>query len=229
MLPIKKLCCRTPDLKMLLSRQVHKSFYDSLGLTPKASQADIKRAYYEKSMVYHPDKGKGSAEVFKEISTAYEVLGNNKLRKMYDKGMLPLGAAGYAAVKEKSKTQPEPSVDKKAADRKKAEQFYENINATFDESARKKKTYTGKSSQYDYDAWTEAHYAETFSRQEAEKAEHQRRRREREHATRFAAAQKADKMFTLAGVIIWVGFMMYFRDIYTLQYDKPSNKRPPQS
>lgn len=39
-----------------LFRYVHKSYYDALGLTPKASQVDIKKAYYKMSMVYHPDK-----------------------------------------------------------------------------------------------------------------------------------------------------------------------------
>lgn len=42
---------------MLLYRDVHRSYYDALGLTPKASQTDIKNAYYKMSMVFHPDKG----------------------------------------------------------------------------------------------------------------------------------------------------------------------------
>lgn len=32
------------------------SHYDVLGITPKATQTDIKTAYYELSKVYHPDK-----------------------------------------------------------------------------------------------------------------------------------------------------------------------------
>lgn len=32
------------------------SHYDVLGITPKATQSDIKAAYYKLSKVYHPDK-----------------------------------------------------------------------------------------------------------------------------------------------------------------------------
>lgn len=72
----------------LLSKN-NKNHYDSLGLTSKATQADVKSAYYKLSMRYHPDKNKGSEEAskqFRDISEAYEVLGNVKLRRMYDKG-----------------------------------------------------------------------------------------------------------------------------------------------
>lgn len=63
--------------------------YDVLGVTPKATQSDIKTAYYKLSMKYHPDKNKNSevaAQKFRDISTAYEVLGNFKLRRLYDRG-----------------------------------------------------------------------------------------------------------------------------------------------
>lgn len=62
--------------------------YDSLGITPKATQNEIKAAYYKLSMVYHPDKNKDEASLqkFRAITEAYEVLGNVKTRKMYDRG-----------------------------------------------------------------------------------------------------------------------------------------------
>lgn len=66
-----------------------KSHYDVLGLSPKATQVDVKQAYYNLSKVYHPDVNKGSsdaAEKFRDISSAYEILGNFKLRRLYDKG-----------------------------------------------------------------------------------------------------------------------------------------------
>lgn len=64
-------------------------YYDTLGISPSATQNDIKSAYYRLSMLYHPDKNKGSetaAQKFRDISEAYEVLGNYKTRKLYDKG-----------------------------------------------------------------------------------------------------------------------------------------------
>lgn len=66
-----------------------KNHYDVLGITPKATQTDVKAAYYRLSMVYHPDKNEGcnsASEKFRDITTAYEVLGNFKLRRLYDKG-----------------------------------------------------------------------------------------------------------------------------------------------
>lgn len=67
----------------------NRNHYDSLKLTPKATQAEVKTAYYKLSMQYHPDRNAGSeaaSEQFRDISAAYEVLGNVKLRKLYDKG-----------------------------------------------------------------------------------------------------------------------------------------------
>lgn len=66
-----------------------KNHYDALGITPKATQADVKNAYYKLSMQYHPDRNEGSetaATQFRDITSAYEVLGNVKMRRMYDKG-----------------------------------------------------------------------------------------------------------------------------------------------
>lgn len=78
-----------------------KSHYDALGITPKATHTDIKTAYYKLSMLYHPDKNKGSADAskkFQDISAAYEVLGNFKLRKLYDKGKNPSNTTKYNLV-----------------------------------------------------------------------------------------------------------------------------------
>lgn len=65
----------------------NKSFYEVLGLDSTASAKDIKSAYYKLSLQFHPDKNSGSAESvskFREITEAYEVLGNPEKRKMYD-------------------------------------------------------------------------------------------------------------------------------------------------
>lgn len=66
-----------------------KTHYEALGIHPNSTQGEIKKAYYKLSMVYHPDKNQGNAEYaqkFKDISAAYEVLGNVNSRKLYDKG-----------------------------------------------------------------------------------------------------------------------------------------------
>ena len=63
--------------------------YARLGLTADVSQDDIKKAYYKLSLEYHPDKNKGcsvSSEKFRNITEAYEILGNIATRAQYDRG-----------------------------------------------------------------------------------------------------------------------------------------------
>ena len=57
--------------------------YNILNIDTNASQADIKKAYRKLAMVNHPDKG-GDAEKFKEITSAFEILGDENKRKHYD-------------------------------------------------------------------------------------------------------------------------------------------------
>ncbi|MDY6794239.1 MAG: molecular chaperone DnaJ [Actinomycetota bacterium] len=64
-----------------------KDYYQMLGVDRNADQEDIKRAYRKLARRYHPDVNSTdeSAEGrFKEISEAYEVLGNAEKRKRYD-------------------------------------------------------------------------------------------------------------------------------------------------
>lgn len=67
-----------------------KNFYDDLEVPRTATQSEIKCAYYELSMAYHPDKNKTehAKTKFRLITEAYEVLGNVRTRRMYDKGLL---------------------------------------------------------------------------------------------------------------------------------------------
>ncbi|XP_008284538.1 dnaJ homolog subfamily C member 30 [Stegastes partitus] len=67
------------------------AYYEILEVSPSATQAQIKTAYYKQSFVYHPDRNAGNDEAsvrFSEVSEAYTVLGNKGLRKKYDRGLL---------------------------------------------------------------------------------------------------------------------------------------------
>ena len=58
--------------------------YQSLGVNRDASKTDIKKAFRKLTQQFHPDKNPGDAkaeERFKEVSTAYEVLGDEDKRK----------------------------------------------------------------------------------------------------------------------------------------------------
>lgn len=60
--------------------------YEILGLTPSATEKQIKDAYYKKSMKYHPDRNKAldAADLFQQLNIAYETLSNKQLRQEYD-------------------------------------------------------------------------------------------------------------------------------------------------
>ncbi len=60
------------------------SFYKTLGIPENATQADIKTAYRKLAKKHHPDTKDGDANKFKEISEAYEQLGDELSRQKYD-------------------------------------------------------------------------------------------------------------------------------------------------
>ena len=64
-----------------------KNLYHVLGVSKDATEAEIKSAYRKLARKYHPDVNKDSKEAadkFKEISCAYDILGNKEKRQKYD-------------------------------------------------------------------------------------------------------------------------------------------------
>jgi molecular chaperone DnaJ len=64
-----------------------RDYYEVLGLSKGASEADIKKAYRQMAIKFHPDKNPGDAkaeEKFKEAAEAYEILSDGNKKARYD-------------------------------------------------------------------------------------------------------------------------------------------------
>nr|XP_012224276.1 PREDICTED: dnaJ homolog subfamily C member 30-like [Linepithema humile] len=112
-----------------------KNHYNTLKITPHATQNEVKSAYYKLTLQYHPDKNKSehAKQKFQDISEAYQVLSSHELRKNYDRRMM-LYQRPVSATSEESNPQ------------------------------YKSKVYSGTSKIYNFDAWTQAHYGKQIYR-----------------------------------------------------------------
>ena len=76
-----------------------KDYYAVLGVSKDSTDKDITKAYRRLARQYHPDANPGNTEAeekFKEISAAYDVIGDEKKRAEYDevRRMGPMGGMG---------------------------------------------------------------------------------------------------------------------------------------
>lgn len=77
---------------------LEKDFYKILGVEKTATAKELSKAYRTLARQYHPDANQGDAaaeERFKEISAAYEVLGDEKARRRYDEFRRYGGGANF--------------------------------------------------------------------------------------------------------------------------------------
>lgn len=64
-----------------------RDYYEVLGVSKSATDSEIKKAYRQLALKYHPDKNpddKAAEDKFKEAAEAYEVLSNQEKRNRYD-------------------------------------------------------------------------------------------------------------------------------------------------
>ena len=71
-----------------------RDFYQVLNVSKQATESDLKKAYRQLAMKYHPDRNEGDSKAeskFKDISEAYAVLSDKKKRREYDQ----FGSEGF--------------------------------------------------------------------------------------------------------------------------------------
>ncbi|XP_056120586.1 dnaJ (Hsp40) homolog, subfamily C, member 30b [Rhinichthys klamathensis goyatoka] len=155
------------------SAPLHRSrtaYYDILKVSPNATQAQIKSAYYEQSFVHHPDRNLGRSEEaarsFALVAEAYSVLGSSGLRRRYDRGTLEqsdVQSAGRPGSSDASRQRP-----RRAA------------NAHFD-----------------FDAFYQAHYGEQLQRErETRRREELRRKLQQDNFRKWKQAKVTEVTVT---------------------------------
>lgn len=76
--------------QVALKQSKEKNYYKILGLARSATKKEIKKAYRELALQWHPDKNADNKEeagkMFQDISEAYEVLSDDELKAKYDRG-----------------------------------------------------------------------------------------------------------------------------------------------
>jgi molecular chaperone DnaJ len=84
-----------------------RDYYEVLGISRNADESEIKKAYRQLALQYHPDRNPGnkdSEEKFKEASEAYEVLRDPEKRNLYDRyghdGLRRTGFSGFAGFED---------------------------------------------------------------------------------------------------------------------------------
>ncbi|KAK3873691.1 hypothetical protein Pcinc_021310 [Petrolisthes cinctipes] len=184
-----------------IRKESEKSYYDTLEITPKATQAQVKDAYYRMSKAYHPDQlkvtdGKDPSIKFREIREAYEVLGNYHKRRMYDKGLLKFTVASTPSEADKYSSK-----------------FYESRRQRSQAPSA-----TGRTPIYNFDEWSQAHYETTRLRKEETKRQYEDLLKE-EHNSR-----EEKKANSIVAIFVMFGLGLVFQVLFTHDTDHAKTK-----
>jgi molecular chaperone DnaJ len=85
-------------------------YYAILGVSPQASDEEIKKVYRQLALKFHPDRNQGSPEAetrIRQINAAYEILGNSERRQAYER----LRFGGYRPSREETDGGVEDAID----------------------------------------------------------------------------------------------------------------------
>ncbi|XP_063812233.1 dnaJ homolog subfamily C member 30, mitochondrial [Pseudophryne corroboree] len=163
------------------------AYYDILEVSGKATQAQIKSAYYKQSFRFHPDRNSGdkaSSRQFGLVTEAYHVLGSISLRKKYDRGTLSLKDVQMA---KKPNGKGGTSTSKGATGQREASSTSTNTSPT--------------TPMFDFDAFYQAHYGEQLAREQSWKArrEHMEKIKEEKRMS-----QRQNRMNEFSALVLFI-------------------------
>lgn len=168
--------------KCCFSTRQHEKFqdlYSVMGVTPHATQQQIKEAYYKLSMEYHPDRNKGSLEAhqkFTALTEAFSILGQYDLRKKYDKGLLH-AYPRHPHPPSRPTSPPTTNMQKSKV-------------------------------KYDFDAFHRAHYGEVLRRSWKE-AKEKKAAEERAKLQTLSGSTQRVLIVTVTGLVFFVGWVIH--------------------
>lgn len=169
-----------------------RNHYESLEINSKATQGEIKKAYYKLSKQYHPDvnKSEGAPIKFRDVAEAYEILGNYEKRKQYDR-----------TIQVRSPTYQQPENIKPADFTKEAHRAHVEI-------LRHRVQHDGTPI-YDFDAWTKAHYGEIFAKSRKNKEFWRRHKQLKEERIESSISKSTETAFLICFIITTFSFLTF--------------------
>jgi DnaJ family protein C protein 30 len=190
-LPIK--CWKYQLVRSLAAKAVN--YYDILEVSPKASQSQIKAAYYRLSKQYHPDVSTSSTaeakDKFTTLSAAYEVLSNPRSRNQYDCNVLGHSASGGISDR------------------------YSDVDVEYREFIRRRGAFknryksgggaaAGRSPMFDFDEFYRQHYGESIRQAQVDK------KAQEEAKSRVEDAQDAEYQAKLSAIYFLLVLVSFF-------------------
>ncbi|MFQ5715956.1 MAG: molecular chaperone DnaJ [Nitrospinales bacterium] len=119
-----------------------RDYYEILGVNREANESELKKAYRQLALKYHPDKNPGdnaAEEKFKEAAEAYEVLKDTEKRKIYDQyghdGLKGRGFSGFHGFEDIFSSFGDIFEDFFGASRRSGSDLSVNISISFEEAA----------------------------------------------------------------------------------------------
>lgn len=157
------------------------AYYDILRVSPNATAAQIKSAYYKQSFIHHPDRNRSRSEdaarLFALVAEAYSVLGDSGLRRKYDRGILNQTDVQSAG---------RPSKPRRAPDARARAHF-------------------------DFDAFYQAHYGEQLQREQQLRHRREQMRQQHQHKLRTWRRMKMNEMTVAFLLLFGGGILLSLR------------------